>query len=342
MPLRNRQPPAHAVRAALDLPPPFRLVTLREVGDAFAHATAVAAEEGAGTLVYVGRFDLAEFAVVLEPDEPLRTARRALLCRARRARRCARRARAARKADHLRLAGRDPGRWRARRRRAPRLAAGRRRGRAAAVARVRRHDPHRRDGRGGAGPASARRPRSRRKVSTISAPAGWSRALRAISWSRSTPGRRRDLPRWRRTISRGWRRRRACAATSTTTAISWCGAWAGKVERRALVPALAAPSWLDPATGGTARVKLLRTIRLDPSDTFVFERAAEPGEWAVSGGPSCLRTPTRRGARRQAARGLPRRIPGRRLARLVDAGADRGGERAGSRRVGRDAGEAIA
>jgi biotin-(acetyl-CoA carboxylase) ligase len=63
--------------AALDLPPLFRAVTLREVGDAFAHASAIAAEEGAGTLVYVGRFDLAEFAVVLEPDEPLRTARRA-------------------------------------------------------------------------------------------------------------------------------------------------------------------------------------------------------------------------------------------------------------------------
>ncbi|MCC6887040.1 MAG: hypothetical protein IT536_00665 [Hyphomicrobiales bacterium] len=30
-------------------------------------------------------------------------------------------------------------------------------------------------------------------------------------------------------------------------------------------------------------MKLLRTIRLDPSDTLVFERAAEPGEWAVSG-----------------------------------------------------------
>jgi phenylpyruvate tautomerase PptA (4-oxalocrotonate tautomerase family) len=30
-------------------------------------------------------------------------------------------------------------------------------------------------------------------------------------------------------------------------------------------------------------VKLLRTIRLDPSDTFVFVRAAEPGEWAVAG-----------------------------------------------------------
>ena len=30
-------------------------------------------------------------------------------------------------------------------------------------------------------------------------------------------------------------------------------------------------------------MKLLRTIRLDRSDTFVFERAADPGEWAVSG-----------------------------------------------------------
>ena len=30
-------------------------------------------------------------------------------------------------------------------------------------------------------------------------------------------------------------------------------------------------------------MKLIRTIRLDPSDTFVFERAAGPGEWAVSG-----------------------------------------------------------
>jgi hypothetical protein len=30
-------------------------------------------------------------------------------------------------------------------------------------------------------------------------------------------------------------------------------------------------------------VKLLCTIRLDASDTFVFERAAEPGEWAVPG-----------------------------------------------------------
>jgi biotin-(acetyl-CoA carboxylase) ligase len=60
---------------ALDLPPPFRPVALREVGDAFAHATAQAGALGAGTLVFVGRFDLAEFAVVLEPEETLARAR---------------------------------------------------------------------------------------------------------------------------------------------------------------------------------------------------------------------------------------------------------------------------
>jgi hypothetical protein len=31
-------------------------------------------------------------------------------------------------------------------------------------------------------------------------------------------------------------------------------------------------------------MKLPRTLRLDPSDSFVFDRAAEPGEWAVPGG----------------------------------------------------------
>jgi len=68
---------SRVLAANLALPPPFTLVTLREVGDAFAHAVQLAPEQGAGTLVYVGRFDLAEFAVVLEPDEPLRGARRA-------------------------------------------------------------------------------------------------------------------------------------------------------------------------------------------------------------------------------------------------------------------------
>jgi hypothetical protein len=78
MPLEHRTRLHTSAKPALDLPPPFRLVTLREVGDAFAHAARIAAEEGAGTLVHVGRFDLAEFAVVLEPNEALKTARCAL------------------------------------------------------------------------------------------------------------------------------------------------------------------------------------------------------------------------------------------------------------------------
>jgi biotin-(acetyl-CoA carboxylase) ligase len=74
MPLETR---ARPLASELTLPPPFTLVRLRELGDAFAHAASIAPEQGAGTLVYVGRFDLAEFAVVLEPNEPLAQARRA-------------------------------------------------------------------------------------------------------------------------------------------------------------------------------------------------------------------------------------------------------------------------
>lgn len=76
MPLQRGSPISKPDLRAFDLPPPFRSVVLREVGDAFAHARAHAGELGAGTLVFVGRFDLAEFAVVLEPDEPLGAARR--------------------------------------------------------------------------------------------------------------------------------------------------------------------------------------------------------------------------------------------------------------------------
>lgn len=61
----------------LDLPPAFREVTLREAGDAFGHAEKIAEKEGAGTLVWVRRFDVVEFAVVIEPEEPLAAARRA-------------------------------------------------------------------------------------------------------------------------------------------------------------------------------------------------------------------------------------------------------------------------
>ncbi len=64
--------------ADLSLPPPFRLITLREAGRAFDYAQKIAAKEGAGTLVWVGRFDLIEFALVLEPDEPLAAARRTI------------------------------------------------------------------------------------------------------------------------------------------------------------------------------------------------------------------------------------------------------------------------
>lgn len=65
-----------ASRDDLDLPPGFTVETLREAGDAFAHAQVIAATQGAGTLVWVRRFDTAEFAVVLEPEQPLGDARR--------------------------------------------------------------------------------------------------------------------------------------------------------------------------------------------------------------------------------------------------------------------------
>jgi biotin-(acetyl-CoA carboxylase) ligase len=61
----------------LDLPPGFRAITLREYRDAFTDAQALAAE-GAGTLVWVRRFDTVEAAVVLEPEMALAHARLAL------------------------------------------------------------------------------------------------------------------------------------------------------------------------------------------------------------------------------------------------------------------------
>jgi biotin-(acetyl-CoA carboxylase) ligase len=75
MTLGKGQPAGHRFHRSLDLPPLFRPLVLREVGDAFVHATANAAALGAGALVYVGRFNLAECAVVLEPEQPLARAR---------------------------------------------------------------------------------------------------------------------------------------------------------------------------------------------------------------------------------------------------------------------------
>lgn len=66
---------AASARRPLALPPPYSLVSLRETGDAFEHACRIAADAGAGTLVRVGRFDLIDFALVLEPEEALTEAR---------------------------------------------------------------------------------------------------------------------------------------------------------------------------------------------------------------------------------------------------------------------------
>ena len=146
MPLEERTRLNTSSKPALDLPPPFRLITLREVGDAFAHAASVAAEAGAGTLVYVGRFDLAEFAVVLEPEEPLETARRALYAGLVALADALAAHAPPERPDLLRLARRGARqRWTCRGW-AAWLAAGCAGEQAAGMARIRRHDPHRGDG----------------------------------------------------------------------------------------------------------------------------------------------------------------------------------------------------
>ena len=141
-----------------------------------------AAEHGAGTLVYVG---------------PLRPRR---IRRGARARRAAAHGAARRSMPAW---PRSPMRWRRMRRRRSRstfdwpdaiqidggLVGGgqlawpdRRRKRAAGLAGVRRHDPHRLDGRGRAGPASAVRGARGRRLRRFRLRRGWSRASRAISW----------------------------------------------------------------------------------------------------------------------------------------------------------------
>ena len=62
----------------LDLPPGYREIALREHRDAFLYAQTIAETEGAGTLVWVRRFDTIEVAIVLEPEQRLAEARGAL------------------------------------------------------------------------------------------------------------------------------------------------------------------------------------------------------------------------------------------------------------------------
>lgn len=66
----------HLPRRSLDLPPAYTLVA-PENGDAFAHARRIAGDAETGTLVWTPTPDLFEFALVLSPDEPLASARRA-------------------------------------------------------------------------------------------------------------------------------------------------------------------------------------------------------------------------------------------------------------------------
>ena len=65
-------------------------------------------------------------------------------------------------------------------------------------------------------------------------------------------------------------------------------------------------------------LKLPRTIRLDPSDTFVFARAAEPGEWAVSGA-FVFWNPDPETLDQKAARGAALGVSRHRQSWLVDA-----------------------
>lgn len=59
-------------------PPLVTPYRLREIEDAFSTACRRAGETGAGALFFAGRFTLIDFALVLEPEEPLRLARKIL------------------------------------------------------------------------------------------------------------------------------------------------------------------------------------------------------------------------------------------------------------------------
>ena len=100
----------------------------------------------------------------------------------------------------------------------------------------------------------------------------------------STPGRRAASAQSPRIICRGCRAKKALRRDIDDNGDLLVRRM-GKVRGRTRGAAAAArrAGMARSCHQGAAGVKLLRTIRLDPSDTFVFEQAAEPGEWAVSG-----------------------------------------------------------
>ena len=286
--------------------------------------TAHAAELGAGTLVFVGRFDLAEFAVVLEPEEPLRTARRALYAGMSALADALADACAAREADRVRLAGRHSRRWRAGRRRTARLAAGATKT-SRRLARVRRHDPHRIDGDGGPGVrplaaaleeegfddlGSGRLVESFARHLMVALDAWQEKGFEEVAkgyLSRLPPGAG-HAPRHRRqrrpaAPAPGQDRRRASRACCQR---SRCRR--GSTRR--------------PGVRGEAAAH-------HPARSIGHIRVRARGGAGRMGGVGYFRVLRRRSgsARGQGARRLPRRLPWCRFVRLVDAGADRRGER---------------
>ena len=273
---------------------------LREVGDAFAHASRIAPEQGAGTLVYVGRFDLAEFAVVLEPDEPLRAARRALYA--------GMAALADALAAHAPPESRSPSTGRIRSRVDGGLVGG---GRLA-------------------WPQGAREDERRRwlvfgaMIRTVSMgdEPGLNPLVTALEEEGFTDAMSDQLVEsfarhlmvaidaWQEhgfgAVARSYLERlprekglRRDIDDNGDLLVRRMGKV--EVERKKLLP-----RWPRPPGSirrrRAALVKLLRTIRLDPSDTFVFENAAEPGEWAVSGAFVFWDTRRRRRSKARRAR----------------------------------------
>jgi hypothetical protein len=64
-----------AGEGALVLPPLFEAVFIADPSDVHAHACRIAAQSGAGTLVYAMSEETVALAIVLEPDKPLVAAR---------------------------------------------------------------------------------------------------------------------------------------------------------------------------------------------------------------------------------------------------------------------------
>ena len=290
--------------------------------------------EGAGTLVWVGRFDLVEFALVLEPDEPLRSARRALyagmaaLADALAVHAPPEKPIAFDWPDAIRVDGGLVGGGRlawptgaAEQEPPPWLVFG------ATIRTVAMGESE-----AGLRPlAAALEEEGFDELGS----GGWSRVSRGISWSRSTLGRRTGSPRWRATTSR---RLPAEPGVPPRDRRERRPPRAPRGQGRSPTPAAAAGAG-DAVVARSrdrrsTRVRLLRTIRLDPSDTFVFERAAEPGEWAVSGAFAFWNADPDR-LEGKARVGIPRRLPGRGFARAVDTGADRRGIGGAARGAGR-------